>query len=73
MFSFKDRKANKIRTESGAWIPASYKTNRYSMWKEKSKIDATNDDDSEEEPQEMQKRKLLLHLQNFRYICYLII
>ncbi|XP_031841303.2 ATP-dependent RNA helicase DDX54 [Nomia melanderi] len=50
-----DRKANKIRTESGVWIPASYKTNRYSMWKEKSKIDAINDDDSEEEPQEMQK------------------
>ncbi|XP_076619008.1 ATP-dependent RNA helicase DDX54 [Colletes latitarsis] len=50
-----DRKANKFRTESGVWIPASYKTNRYSAWKEKSKIDATNDYDSEEEPSEMQK------------------
>ncbi|KZC05284.1 PREDICTED: ATP-dependent RNA helicase DDX54 [Dufourea novaeangliae] len=51
-----DRKINKIRTESGVWIPASYKTNRYSAWKEKSKVDAANDDDSdEEEPAQMQK------------------
>ncbi|CAD1478066.1 unnamed protein product [Heterotrigona itama] len=39
-----ERKVNKIQTESGVWIPASYKSNRYSTWKEKSKIDATNDD-----------------------------
>ncbi|XP_076162374.1 ATP-dependent RNA helicase DDX54 [Ptiloglossa arizonensis] len=49
-----DRKTSKIRTESGVWIPASYKTNRYSVWKEKSKVDAMNDD-SEEEPVQMQK------------------
>lgn len=51
----KERKVNKIRTESGVWIPASYKSNRYTSWKEKSKVDATNDDDSEEEPSQMQK------------------
>ena len=51
----KERKVNKIRTESGVWIPASYKSNRYSTWKEKSKIDATNDDNSEEEPSQIQK------------------
>lgn len=51
-----ERKINKIRTESGVWIPASYKSNRYSTWKEKSKIDAKNDDDnSEEELSQMQK------------------
>ncbi|XP_033190645.1 ATP-dependent RNA helicase DDX54 isoform X1 [Bombus vancouverensis nearcticus] len=50
-----ERKVNKIRTESGVWIPASYKSNRYTSWKEKSKVDATNDDDSEEEPSQMQK------------------
>lgn len=50
-----DRKVGKIRTESGVWIPATYKTNRYSAWKEKSKIDAANDDDSEEEPAEIRK------------------
>jgi len=52
-------KAKKIRTESGVWIPATYKTNRYNMWKEKSKISAMNDDDSEEENAPQQKRKLI--------------
>ncbi|EGI65222.1 ATP-dependent RNA helicase DDX54 [Acromyrmex echinatior] len=47
----RDPKAKKIRTESGAWIPATYKTNRYNVWKEKSKIDENDSaDDSEEEP-----------------------
>ncbi|XP_033335243.2 ATP-dependent RNA helicase DDX54 isoform X3 [Megalopta genalis] len=50
-----DQKTKKIRTESGVWIPASYKSNRYSAWKEKSKIDVANDDDSEEESPQMQK------------------
>ncbi|XP_076277524.1 ATP-dependent RNA helicase DDX54 [Lasioglossum baleicum] len=50
-----DRKIKKIRTESGVWIPASYKSNRYSAWKDKSKIDARNDDDSEEESPQIQK------------------
>ena len=51
-----DGKAKKIRTESGAWIPASYKTNRYAAWKEKSKVDAINHDDSDdEEPAQMQR------------------
>ncbi|KAI4495341.1 hypothetical protein M0804_001542 [Polistes exclamans] len=50
-----DPKAGKIRTESGAWIPATYKTNRYTQWKEKSKIDAVDDEDSEEESPKLQK------------------
>lgn len=46
-----DPKAKKIRTESGVWIPATYKTNRYNVWKEKNKIDENeSEDDSEEEP-----------------------
>ena len=28
----------KIKTESGVWIPASYKSNRYAKWKERSKL-----------------------------------
>lgn len=46
-----DPKTKKIRTESGVWIPATYKTNRYNMWKGKSKIDENDDseDDNEEE------------------------
>lgn len=50
-----DPKAGKIRTESGAWIPATYKTNRYTQWKEKSKVDAMADEDSEEESPQLQK------------------
>ncbi|XP_043274262.1 ATP-dependent RNA helicase DDX54 [Venturia canescens] len=42
-------KVGKIRTESGAWIPATYKTNRYNQWKEKTKVGETNDDDDDEE------------------------
>ncbi|XP_003700188.1 ATP-dependent RNA helicase DDX54 [Megachile rotundata] len=48
-------KAKKIRTESGVWIPASYKTNRYSAWKEKSKADAASDDDSEDDTSQRKK------------------
>ncbi|XP_049949021.1 ATP-dependent RNA helicase DDX54 [Schistocerca serialis cubense] len=44
-------KAGKIRTESGAWIPATYKSNRYSQWKERSKISQQDeqDDDTDED------------------------
>ncbi|XP_054734095.1 ATP-dependent RNA helicase DDX54 [Anastrepha obliqua] len=51
MVSVQDPRAGKIRTESGAWIPASFKTGRYNDWKEKSKIEeqlqreAGSDDD----------------------------
>lgn len=49
----------KIRTESGVWIPATYKTNRYNTWKEKNKINEDNEDDSEEESPQMQACKFL--------------
>lgn len=53
----------KIRTESGVWIPATYKTNRYNMWKEKSKVDENdNESDSEEESLQTQKCKLIYDL-----------
>ncbi|XP_015606294.1 ATP-dependent RNA helicase DDX54 [Cephus cinctus] len=50
-----DSKVGKIRTESGAWIPATYKTNRYAQWKEKSKVDAMEDEDDEDEHPRLQK------------------
>ena len=28
----------KIKTESGVWIPASYKSDRYKKWKQRSRI-----------------------------------
>ncbi|XP_011866116.1 PREDICTED: ATP-dependent RNA helicase DDX54 [Vollenhovia emeryi] len=50
----RDPKAKKIRTESGVWIPATYKTNRYNVWKEKSKVgENDSEDDSEEEPSQV--------------------
>lgn len=48
----KDSKAGKIKTESGVWIPATYKSQRYAQWKERTKADqeADNDEDAEEAP-----------------------
>uniref|UniRef100_A0A1I8NL41 RNA helicase n=1 Tax=Musca domestica TaxID=7370 RepID=A0A1I8NL41_MUSDO len=52
MVAVQDPRANKIRTESGAWIPSSFKTGRYTEWKEKTKIEeqlakeAGSDDDT---------------------------
>lgn len=54
MVSVQDPRQGKIRTESGLWIPATYKTGRYKDWKEKSKIDAQldreDDDNVNEKP-----------------------
>lgn len=49
----------KIRDESGAWIPATYKSKRYAQWKERTKLeenlaadeDDGNDDDDDHEDQ----------------------
>lgn len=39
MVSVENPRAGKIRTESGIWIPATYKTGRYADWKEKTKTE----------------------------------
>ncbi|KAL3313542.1 ATP-dependent RNA helicase ddx54 [Cichlidogyrus casuarinus] len=44
----------KIRTESGAVIPASYKTNKYQEWMKKSKVDQV--EEREERPVEKKER-----------------
>ena len=36
LFSQDDQK--KIKTESGVWIPASYKSDRYKKWKQRSRV-----------------------------------
>lgn len=47
-----DNKKRKILTESGVWIPATYKTDRYERWKGKSKVDhnqpASDDSDDDQ-------------------------
>lgn len=39
MVSVVNPKNGKIKTESGAWIPATYKTGRYDDWKQKTKTE----------------------------------
>lgn len=39
MVTVENPRAGKIRTESGIWIPATYKTGRYAEWKEKTKTE----------------------------------
>ena len=39
----------KIRTEDGTWLPASYKTGRYELWKKNQKIAFQKEDDGEME------------------------
>ncbi|CAB3364540.1 Hypothetical predicted protein [Cloeon dipterum] len=38
----------KIRTESGVWISATYKTGKYKQWKEKAKADDQDDENDDE-------------------------
>lgn len=64
-------KVGKIRTESGAWIPASYKTNRYSQWKEKAKIRDANDDSDDEPPAAQQKCTLIILILNLKIEIYI--
>jgi len=59
-----DSKKSKIRTEAGTWIPATYKSNRYEEWKERTKI-AENADDSDEDDngnkKQITERKIYTH------------
>lgn len=51
-------KVGKIKTESGVWIPATYKSNRYSQWKDKTKQgEAASDDDGDNTEQAVRKPK----------------
>lgn len=65
----------KIRDESGAWIPATYKSKRYAQWKEKSKVeenctaDGEDDSDNDLEPQ---KRSQLHGMFKMYFIDYII-
>lgn len=47
----------KIKTESGVWIPASYKSNRYEKWKERSKLAHQEEEDDGDDGQRGRKRK----------------
>lgn len=60
MVNVDDPRTGKIRTEHGVWIAASYKTDRYAKWKERTKIEdkieaQADSDDGEEESKPMGK------------------
>ncbi|XP_055690652.1 ATP-dependent RNA helicase DDX54 [Lutzomyia longipalpis] len=48
MVPVQDPREGKIRTESGVWIPKTYKTNRYEEWKERTKIEESQRDDEDD-------------------------
>ena len=47
-----DSSKKKIKTESGVWIPASYKSDRYSKWRERSKLEQQLEAEQEENDDE---------------------
>lgn len=56
--SIQDPKKKKIRTESGAYISASYKSNAYKDWKNRNKIGEA-EEDSEDDSGKQQKKSVL--------------
>ena len=58
----------KIRDESGAWIPVTYKSKRYAQWKERMKVgenlagDADDDDDDDDEDNDDDKNQKRRHV-----------
>jgi ATP-dependent RNA helicase DDX54/DBP10 len=47
MVNVVDPRAGKIKTEHGVWIAASYKTDRYAKWKERTKTGDRNDNEAD--------------------------
>jgi hypothetical protein len=66
----------KIRDESGAWIPATYKSKRYAQWKERSKVeenstaDGEDDSDNDHEPQKRSQLPGMFKMYFIDYIPY---
>ena len=56
---FQDQTGKKIKTESGVWIPASYKSDRYAKWKERSKVSQMQEEDQDGDEPNSRKSKIL--------------
>lgn len=54
-----DNKVGKIKSESGAWIPASYRSGRYDHWVAKTKADAEEDSGQSDDENSRTKGVLL--------------
>ncbi|XP_023245258.1 ATP-dependent RNA helicase DDX54 [Copidosoma floridanum] len=59
-------RVGKIRTESGVWIPATYKTKRYEQWKDKNKVVAQMEAVEEDEDADNETRRQLERLDTSR-------
>ncbi|KAG8232288.1 hypothetical protein J437_LFUL011229 [Ladona fulva] len=61
MVGVEEKSVRKIRTESGVWIPATYRRGIYEQWKVKSKVDDADEADSDKEegdaPQNFPKKR----------------
>lgn len=66
MYYLQDEKVGKIQTESGNWISASYKSNRYEQWKEKTSV-PQDYDDNDDEDNENKSSKIKSHNCKFHY------
>jgi hypothetical protein len=67
----------KIRDESGAWIPATYKSKRYAQWKERMKVEenlaADGDDDDDNEDQKRSQFQGMFKMWFIYYILNFIV
>ena len=54
------KKEGRIKSESGAWIPASYKSGRYAGWLEKTKTLSQVEEEQDEVPVQNSKYKSAL-------------
>lgn len=61
MVNVEDPRTGKIRTEHGVWIAASYKTDRYSKWKERTKVDEQVERDADSDDELKPQRKSHAH------------
>lgn len=60
----KETHKKRIKTESGVWIPATYKSDLYKKWKQRQKVDSRDaDDDSDAE---LSKEKLNRNMPHFK-------
>ena len=55
---FQDQNGKKIKTESGVWIPASYKSDRYAKWVERSKVSQMQEEDQDGDEPNSKKSKI---------------
>ena len=55
---FQDQTGKKIKTESGVWIPASYKSDRYAKGKERSKVAQMQEEDQDGDETNSRKSKI---------------